>query len=84
MINQGGADRREAGLPPRVRQAPLPAARGRLLWQNSAVTKTTKARKQPYFISPEDSPIMALAGLYEFWRDHAVEEARGVAVWGQG
>lgn len=43
-------------------------------WQNIAATKTAKARKQPYFISPEDGQIMALAGLYEFWRDPAVED----------
>ncbi|MEU5211791.1 SOS response-associated peptidase [Streptomyces sp. NPDC020742] len=37
-------------------------------WQALAATTTTKARKQPYFISPEDGQVMALAGLYEFWR----------------
>lgn len=26
-------------------------------------------RKQPYFIRPADGGIMAMAGLYEFWRD---------------
>ncbi|GAA2752116.1 SOS response-associated peptidase [Kitasatospora cinereorecta] len=36
---------------------PLPAAEGR------------KATKQPYFIAPADGQLMAMAGLYEFWRD---------------
>ncbi|BCK73531.1 hypothetical protein Srufu_074840 [Streptomyces libani subsp. rufus] len=43
-------------------------------WQTVAATETAKAHKQPYFISPEDSQVMALAGLYEFWRDPAVED----------
>ncbi|WP_031160775.1 SOS response-associated peptidase [Streptosporangium roseum] len=28
-----------------------------------------KPKKQPYFIQPADGGIMAMAGLYEFWRD---------------
>jgi putative SOS response-associated peptidase YedK len=28
-----------------------------------------RPRKQPYFIHPEDGSVMAMAGLYEFWRD---------------
>ncbi|MFF5212479.1 SOS response-associated peptidase [Streptosporangium sp. NPDC000396] len=28
-----------------------------------------KPRKQPYFVQPADGGIMAMAGLYEFWRD---------------
>jgi putative SOS response-associated peptidase YedK len=31
--------------------------------------KRKRARKQPYFVSPADGSVMALAGLYEFWRD---------------
>lgn len=38
-------------------------------WTAVAANDTAKARKQPYFISPEDGQVMALAGLYEFWRD---------------
>ncbi|WP_327070962.1 SOS response-associated peptidase [Kitasatospora sp. NBC_01302] len=37
--------------------APVPAADGR------------KAYKQPYFIAPADGTLLAMAGLYEFWRD---------------
>ncbi|MCG5221057.1 SOS response-associated peptidase [Streptosporangium sp. KLBMP 9127] len=28
-----------------------------------------KKRKQPYFIHPADGGVLAMAGLYEFWRD---------------
>ncbi|MFI1963930.1 SOS response-associated peptidase [Streptomyces pathocidini] len=28
-----------------------------------------RTRKQPYFVTPADGSVMALAGLYEFWRD---------------
>ncbi|MFE4519349.1 SOS response-associated peptidase [Kitasatospora sp. NPDC056783] len=31
-----------------------------------------KARKKPYFVSRADGGPLALAGLYEFWRDRAV------------
>jgi len=30
-----------------------------------------RGRKQPYYIHPADGSIMAMAGLYEFWRDRA-------------
>jgi putative SOS response-associated peptidase YedK len=38
-------------------------------WQQVPAAGKAKARKQPYFISTEDGQAMALAGLYEFWRD---------------
>ncbi|OEV28256.1 hypothetical protein AN219_21055 [Streptomyces nanshensis] len=38
-------------------------------WQSVPATETEKAYKQPYFITPEDGEVMALAGLYEIWRD---------------
>jgi putative SOS response-associated peptidase YedK len=28
-----------------------------------------KTRKQPFFITPRDDGVLAMAGLYEFWRD---------------
>ncbi|UGY93543.1 SOS response-associated peptidase [Streptomyces gobiensis] len=31
--------------------------------------KRKRTRKQPYFVTPADGSVMALAGLYEFWRD---------------
>ncbi|MBC3842610.1 SOS response-associated peptidase [Streptacidiphilus sp. 4-A2] len=32
-------------------------------------TPRSRVRKQPYFITPADGSVMAMAGLYEFWRD---------------
>ncbi|MHA6761089.1 SOS response-associated peptidase [Streptacidiphilus sp. PAMC 29251] len=40
-------------------------------WEAVPAGKGTKARKQPYFIHPADGTAMAMAGLYEFWRDPA-------------
>ncbi|GHE46501.1 DUF159 family protein [Streptosporangium violaceochromogenes] len=36
--------------------------------------KGGRPRKQPYFIRPEDGGVMAMAGLYEFWRDRGRPE----------
>lgn len=33
--------------------------------------KPGKPKKQPYFIQPSDGGVMAMAGLYEFWRDRS-------------
>lgn len=35
-------------------------------------TGKAKPRKQPYFVSRADGGILALAGLYEFWRDRTL------------
>ncbi|GAA2154421.1 SOS response-associated peptidase [Nocardioides koreensis] len=32
-------------------------------------TKSGKPRKQPFFIRPADGGVLAMAGLYEIWRD---------------
>ncbi|MDF1603707.1 SOS response-associated peptidase [Nocardioides sp. YIM 152315] len=32
-------------------------------------TKSGKPRKQPFFIRPQDHGVLAMAGLYEIWRD---------------
>ncbi|MDO5738878.1 MAG: SOS response-associated peptidase [Ornithinimicrobium sp.] len=42
-------------------------------WQLSPVAKDAKGkpRKQPFFISRHDDAPLALAGLYEFWKDPA-------------
>jgi putative SOS response-associated peptidase YedK len=32
-------------------------------------TKSGKPRKQPFFIRPKDGSVLAMAGLYELWRD---------------
>lgn len=38
------------------------------------VTKAGKPRKQPYFIRPADRGTLAMAGLYEIWRDRAKDD----------
>jgi putative SOS response-associated peptidase YedK len=45
-------------------------------WQVSptAVDAKGKARKQPFFIHRSDGAPMAMAGLYEFWRDKALAQ----------
>ncbi|MFJ1706046.1 SOS response-associated peptidase [Kitasatospora sp. NPDC088346] len=40
-----------------------------------------KARKQPYFIAPADGSLMAMAGLYEFWRDDSRPDGDPQAWW---
>jgi putative SOS response-associated peptidase YedK len=40
-----------------------------------------RPRKQPYFIRPEDGQVMALAGLYEFWRDPQVADDHAPEAW---
>ncbi|MGW5330313.1 SOS response-associated peptidase [Streptomyces sp. NPDC004014] len=50
-------------------------------WQSVQDPVTGKVRKQPYFIHPEDDQVMALAGLYEYWRDPAVTQDDDPAAW---
>jgi len=50
-------------------------------WQAVPATGTRKAYKQPYFISPEDGQLMALAGLYEIWRDPERDKDDPAAWW---
>jgi putative SOS response-associated peptidase YedK len=51
------------------RRAILPAD-GYFEWYaTQEKTKAGKPRKQPYFIRPADGGVLAMAGLYEIWRD---------------
>ncbi|MFH8365679.1 SOS response-associated peptidase [Streptomyces sp. NPDC018031] len=43
--------------------------------------KRKRARKQPYFVTPADGSVMALAGLYEFWRDRTLPGDHPRAWW---
>ena len=53
------------------RRAILPAD-GYFEWYpTTEKTKAGKPRKQPYFIRPADGAVLAMAGLYEIWRDPA-------------
>ncbi|MEU9715830.1 SOS response-associated peptidase [Streptomyces sp. NPDC047976] len=50
-------------------------------WEAVPAAGSVKAYKQPWFISPEDGTVMAMAGLYEFWRDPAVTDGDDPAAW---
>ncbi|RKN08921.1 SOS response-associated peptidase [Streptomyces radicis] len=43
--------------------------------------KRKRPRKQPYFVTPLDGGVMALAGLYEFWRDGTLPDDHPRAWW---
>jgi putative SOS response-associated peptidase YedK len=38
------------------------------------LTKSGKPAKQPFFIRPKDGGVLAMAGLYEVWRDPTRDE----------
>ncbi len=50
------------------RRALLPAD-GYFEWQKPAADAGPRARKQPFYLHPAGGGPLALAGLYEFWRD---------------
>jgi putative SOS response-associated peptidase YedK len=50
-----------------VRRALLPAD-GYYEWQKPEPGSASK-RKQPFYLHPADGDVVALAGLYEFWKD---------------
>jgi putative SOS response-associated peptidase YedK len=53
------------------RRAIIPAD-GYYEWYASQDPQTKK--KQPFYITPKDHSVLAMAGLYEFWRDEDAEE----------
>ncbi|MEU7028444.1 SOS response-associated peptidase [Streptomyces sp. NPDC046275] len=50
-------------------------------WDPVTDEATGKVRKQPYFIHPADGGVMALAGLYEYWRDPDVADPDDPGAW---
>lgn len=50
------------------RRVILPAD-GYYEWYQTAQVRNGKPVKQPYFIRPKDGGLLAMAGLYELWRD---------------
>lgn len=40
-----------------------------------------RTRKQPYFVTPADGSVLAMAGLFEFWRDPELPAAHPRAWW---
>jgi putative SOS response-associated peptidase YedK len=53
-----------------ARRALLPAD-GYFEWQKIEQPGSKRPRKQPFYIHPSDDDVVALAGLYEFWRDRS-------------
>ncbi|MCW2867647.1 MAG: hypothetical protein JWR20_1835 [Marmoricola sp.] len=51
------------------RRAILPADGYYEWYPTQELTRAGKPRKQPYFIAPTDGGVLAMAGLYEIWRD---------------
>ncbi len=43
-------------------------------YPTSQLTKAGKPRKQPFYITPRDGGVLAMAGLYEIWRDPTRDE----------
>ncbi len=51
-------------------------------YPTSGRTKANKPIKRPFFIHPADGGVLAMAGLYEIWRDSSVDEdSPGAFVW---
>ncbi|MGX1977009.1 SOS response-associated peptidase family protein [Streptomyces kronopolitis] len=63
-----------AGTVAQSRPFAAAAADGFYQRQNIAASKTAKARKQPYFISPDDGQVMALAGCTSSGATPTVED----------
>src|SRR6185295_12328716 len=74
MINarsEGVADKPAFQRAFATRRALLPSD-GYYEWKppdDSGAGARPKAKKQPYYIHPADGGVLALAGLYEFWKD---------------
>lgn len=49
--------------------------------QEQRTGKKARGRKQPYFVTPADGSVMAMAGLFEFWRDRTLPEEHPRAWW---
>jgi putative SOS response-associated peptidase YedK len=63
-----------------VRRCLLPAD-GYYEWYETEQKLNGKPVKQPYFIRPADGGVLAMAGLYEIWRDKAVEDPEKDEAW---
>lgn len=61
----------------------LVPADGWFEWQVSPTATDAKGRprKQPFFLSRADGDLVAMAGIYEFWRDPAVADPGDPAAW---
>ena len=50
-------------------------------WQSPPPGSPSGRRKQPYYLHRADDAELALAGLYDWWRDPAVTDAEDPAAW---
>ncbi|WP_110182617.1 SOS response-associated peptidase [Nocardioides solisilvae] len=57
-----------------ARRCLLPADGYYEWYPTSALTRAGKPAKQPFFIRPRDHGVLAMAGLYEIWRDPTRDE----------
>ncbi len=57
-----------------ARRCLLPADGYYEWYPTEQLTSTGKPVKQPFFIRPKDGGVLAMAGLYEIWRDPSLEE----------
>lgn len=57
-----------------VKRRALVAADGYYEWYAGELDEKGKPRKQPFFIRPKDGSVMAMAGLYEFWKNSVTDE----------
>lgn len=64
-----------------VKRRCLLPADGFYEWQSIKDRVTGKTRKQPYFLRPSDEQVMALAGLYEYWRNPDVKRDDAPEAW---
>ncbi|MGW8799268.1 SOS response-associated peptidase [Streptomyces sp. NPDC055775] len=64
-----------------VKRRCLLPADGFYEWEPRKDETTGKTRKQPYFIHPTDGQVMALAGLYEYWRDPDIDNDDDPTAW---
>jgi putative SOS response-associated peptidase YedK len=50
-------------------------------WRSSKNTSTKRPPRQPYLVHRRDGEPMAFAGLWEIWRDPAVDDDEDPAAW---
>lgn len=83
MINARSEDvfERSAFRRPILARRCLVPATGWYEWQRGTDPATGEKIRQPFFMHRSDGTCVALAGLYEFWRDPGVAAADDPAAW---
>jgi putative SOS response-associated peptidase YedK len=57
-----------------ARRRALVPADGYYEWYAGERTPQNRTGKQPFYITPKDGSVLAMAGLYEFWKDKDSDE----------